>query len=185
MHPHAAHTGGTAPAYLVSAGPAPARVRAEADLRVTGASGASGLVLGYSGAGDHLAVWLDRDRGALVTAVRVQGVDRGTRVTPLPPGFRWDTWHHAAAELRGTRLTVEVGTDRLRDAVAVQERDVPVAAVHGGRVGAAARGPGASPNRGPARRCPPTATSSTATRCPPTGAGCAARRPAPPPPAAS
>ncbi|MET9256404.1 family 43 glycosylhydrolase [Streptomyces sp. NPDC003717] len=140
---YAAHTGGTAPAYLVSAGPAPARVRAEADLRVTGASGASGLVLGYSGAGDHLAVWLDRDRGALVTAVRVRGVDRGTRVTPLPPGFRWDTWHHVAAELRGTRLAVEVGTDRLRDAVAVQERDVPVAAVHGGRVGAAARGPGA------------------------------------------
>ncbi|WP_320781777.1 family 43 glycosylhydrolase [Streptomyces sp. CRN 30] len=137
------HSGGSAPAYLVSDGTAGARVRAEADLRVTSAAGGAGLVLAYRDTGNHVVAWLDRDRGALVTDVRVRGVSAGRQVTALPPDFAWDTWHNVTAELRGRQLTVEVGSDRLRDAVATQRRTVPAAAARAGRVGVAARGTGA------------------------------------------
>ncbi|GGM19529.1 hypothetical protein GCM10010129_74800 [Streptomyces fumigatiscleroticus] len=138
------HSGAGDPAFLVSAATAPARVRAEADLRVTSASGGAGLLLAYTGPGDYTVARLDRDRGALVTDVRVNGAGAGERVTALPPGFRWDTWHNVTAELRGRQLTVEVGADRLHDAVAVQRRTLPAAAARAGRVGVAARGTGAA-----------------------------------------
>lgn len=139
------HTGSdTDPAFLVSSANAPARLRAEADLRVTAATGAAGLLLAYQNAGDYVAAWLDRDRGALVTDVRVDGLSTGEQVTALPAGFPWSAWHNVSAELRGGRLTVEVSADRLHDAVATRQRTVPPAARRAGRVGVAARGSGAA-----------------------------------------
>lgn len=132
------------PAYLVSSGTAPAQVRAEADLRVSTATGAAGLVLAYKDPGNLVVAWLDRDRDALVTDVRVNGVSAGEQVTPLPSGYQWGAWRNVAAELRGARLTVEVSADRLRDPVAVQRRVLPGAAVRAGKVGIAARGTGAA-----------------------------------------
>ncbi|MBT2410932.1 family 43 glycosylhydrolase [Streptomyces sp. ISL-12] len=134
---------GASPAHLVSSDTAPARVRAEADLRVTSADGGAGLLLAYRDAGDHVVARLDRDRGALVTDVRVGGVSRGEQVTALPADFVWDAWHNVTAELRGRQLTVEVSADRLRDAVTTQRRTVPASAAHAGKVGVAARGDGA------------------------------------------
>src|SRR5215211_8815884 len=66
------------PSYLVSAGQAPADVRAEADLRLpAGSTGAVGLVAAYRGPGDHLAAWLDAGSKALVTDVLVNGQSSG------------------------------------------------------------------------------------------------------------
>ncbi|WP_433340130.1 family 43 glycosylhydrolase [Streptomyces sp. CA-253872] len=135
--------GGAAAGYLVSPGTAPARVRAEADLRVTAGGGSAGLVLAHRGAGDQIIAWLDRPTHSLVTDVLVHGRSAGRRSTPLPSGFPWGAWRNVAAELRGTRLTVEVSADRLHDAVATQTRSVPKAAARAGRVGVAARGTGA------------------------------------------
>ncbi|WP_037933964.1 family 43 glycosylhydrolase [Streptomyces sp. SPB78] len=129
--------------YLVSPGTAPARVRAEADLRVTAAGGSAGLVLAHQDAGDQIVAWLDRPTNSLVTDVLVNGRSAGRRSTPLPSGFQWGAWRNVAAELRGTRLTVEVSADRLHDAVATQTRTVPDSAVRAGHVGIAARGAGA------------------------------------------
>ncbi|MYX76107.1 family 43 glycosylhydrolase [Streptomyces sp. SID3915] len=134
----------TDPAYLLAAGRAPAALRAEADLRVTSPSGAAGLTVAHKDAGNRVVAWLDRARGALVTDVRVGGASRGERVTALPAGFSWDTWHTVSVEVRGTRMAVEVTGDRLRDPVAVQDRVLPSGAVREGAVGAAARGAGAA-----------------------------------------
>ncbi|MFE9722845.1 family 43 glycosylhydrolase [Streptomyces sp. NPDC005794] len=141
---HAPGSSGTDPAYLVADGRAPADLRAEADLRVTAAGGAAGLTFAYRDPGNRIVAWLDRARGALVTDVRAGGRSRGEKVTALPSGFSWDTWHNVSVELRGTRLTAEVTSDRLRDPVALQSRDLPPAAVRKGAVGAAARGVGAA-----------------------------------------
>ena len=135
---------GSTPAFLVSSTTATAAVRAEADLRVTAATGAVGLTLAQTGPGDRVTAWLDRSRGALVTEAVVGGVPAGEQVTALPAGFTWNTWHNVSAELRGTALTVEVSHDRLHDPVAVQQRTVPAGAARSGAVGLAARGPGAA-----------------------------------------
>jgi len=147
---HVTHTGdGADPAYLLAGKKAgfpgkksPAGLRAEADLEVTSAGGAAGLVLGYQNRDNHVTAWLDRSRNALVTEVMVDGTSRGEQVTALPSGFRWDTWHNVTAEVRGTRMTVEVSEDRLRDAVATQQRRLPDGVARSGEIGTAARGAG-------------------------------------------
>ncbi|WP_245996826.1 family 43 glycosylhydrolase [Streptomyces armeniacus] len=139
---HVTHAGGDAPAYLVSGRTAPARVRAEADLKAGPPGGAAGLTVGYRDPRNHVTAWLDRDRGALVTDVVVDGTSRGERVTALPRNFRWGDWRNVAVEVRGTRMTVEVSADRLGDPVATQERGLPAAAARAGKVGTAARGGG-------------------------------------------
>ncbi|MEU1088449.1 hypothetical protein ABZ401_16755 [Streptomyces sp. NPDC005892] len=73
----------------------------------------------------------------------MKGVDQGEQLSALSTGFSWETWHTVSAEIRSTRLTVEVTGDRLRDAVAEQTRTLPTAAVHAGAVGTAAKGAGA------------------------------------------
>ncbi|WP_432106119.1 family 43 glycosylhydrolase [Streptomyces sp. bgisy091] len=144
-HTYAAHSGGgNVPSYLLAEGRAPSGLRAEADLRVTSPDGAAGLTVAHRDRDNRIVAWLDRARGALVTDVRVGGRSRGEQVTALPAAFSWDTWNNVSVELRGTRLTVEVSGDRLRDPVAVQSRVVPAAAVRQGAVGAAARGAGAA-----------------------------------------
>ncbi|MFF1837181.1 family 43 glycosylhydrolase [Streptomyces sp. NPDC058231] len=144
-HGYVTHTpSGSGPAYLVSAADAPAELRAEADLRVASPDGAAGLAFAYRDPGNQVVAWLDRARSALVTEVRVGGTSRGERTSALPAGFSWDTWHNVAVETRGTRMTVEVTGDRLRDPVASQTRDLPAVAVRAGAVGAAVRGTGAA-----------------------------------------
>ncbi|MFI9780189.1 family 43 glycosylhydrolase [Streptomyces sp. NPDC051956] len=143
---------GTEPALLVSDKAAPADVRAEADLKVTTETGAAGLTVGYVGRDNYVVAWLDRERHALVTDVLVGGTSRGEQLTALPSGFQWSAWRNVAVEVRGTHMTVEVSADRLRDAVATQERDLPAAAARAGRAGIAARGGGiAADNVGAAR----------------------------------
>lgn len=154
------HTGGgTDPAYLLAGKKAPAGLRAEADLKVTSAGGAAGLVFGYQNRGNHVTAWLDRRRNALVTEVMADGRSRGEQVTALPSGFRWDTWHNITAEVRGTRVTVEVSEDRLRDAVATQHRRLPDGTARPGEIGTAARGAGtAADNVGGAKLHTPETT---------------------------
>ncbi|MGW0200936.1 family 43 glycosylhydrolase [Nonomuraea sp. NPDC003201] len=147
-HGYAGHTGPLS--YLVSAKKTPAAdVRAQADLRVT--SGAAGLTLAHVNRNNHVAAWLDRDRNALVTDVVIGGTSRGVQVTALPAGFDLGTWHTVVAELRGTRLTVQVSGDKLGDPVAEQTRSLPRAAARPGSVGAVARGAADADNVGAAR----------------------------------
>ncbi|MFG2025925.1 family 43 glycosylhydrolase [Streptomyces sp. NPDC048825] len=147
------HTGdGADPAYLLAGKKAPARLRAEADLKVTSAGGAAGLTFGYRNRDNHVTAWLDRSRNALVTEVMTDGTSRGEQVTALPSGFQWESWHNVTAEVRGTRMTVEVSEDRLRDAVATQHRRLPAEASRSGEIGTAARGAGtAADNVGAAK----------------------------------
>jgi hypothetical protein len=126
--------------YLVSAGQAPADVRAEADLRLpAGSTGAAGLVAAYRGTGDHLVAWLDAGAKALVTDVLVNGRSAGRVQTDLPSGFRFDAWHNVAVEVRGKSMSVEVTDARLHDPQATQRRTLPAGAGGRGAVGVASR----------------------------------------------
>jgi len=128
------------PSYLVSAGQAPADVRAEADLRLpAGSTGAAGLIAAYRGAGDHLVAWFDAGAKALVTDVLVNGRSAGKVRTALPSGFRFDAWHNVAVEVRGTSMSVEVTDARLHDPQATQVRTLPAGAGGPGAVGVASR----------------------------------------------
>lgn len=142
--PYATHGGGADAAFLVTDEAAPRDLRAEADLRVPAADGAAGLTVAYRDPRNHTTAWLDRARGALVTDVVVNGRSRGEQVTPLPASYDWGSWHNVTAEIRDGRVSVEVSGDRLRDAVAAQERKLPGAATRPGAVGTAARGGGAA-----------------------------------------
>ncbi|NBE95577.1 arabinan endo-1,5-alpha-L-arabinosidase [Nonomuraea sp. KC401] len=136
--------------FLVSARrTASADVRAQADLRVT--SGKAGLALAHVNRRNHVVAWLDRNRKALVTDVVIGGRSRGASVTALPAGFDFGVWHNVVAELRGTKLTVQVSAGRLGDPVAEQTRSVPRAAARRGAVGAVARGTADADNAGAAR----------------------------------
>ncbi len=128
------------PSYLVSAGSAPADLRAEADLRLPpGSTGAAGLVAGYHGPGNHLVAWLDARSKTLVTDVFVDGRSAGRINTSLPSGFRFDSWHNVAIEVRGSSMSVEVTDARLNDPLATQGRTLPAGVSGQGSVGVASR----------------------------------------------
>jgi arabinan endo-1,5-alpha-L-arabinosidase len=124
---------------VVTAGESPASLRAEADLRLHDGAAAAGLVTSWRGQDDHMVSWLDREAGALVTDVVRDGTSLGRVESALPAGFRYDTWHNVAAELRGRVLTVEVTDARLHDPVAWQRRALPQGTGGAGAVGAASR----------------------------------------------
>jgi beta-xylosidase len=127
-------------AYLVSTTQAPADARAEADLRLPPAStGAAGLVAAYRGSGNHIVAWLDAGAKALVTDVLVNGRSTGRVETSLPAGFRFDTWHNVAIEVRSSDMSVDVTDARLGDPLATQERTLPAGAGGPGAVGVASR----------------------------------------------
>ncbi|MCG5470046.1 family 43 glycosylhydrolase [Micromonospora sp. LAH09] len=102
-------------------------VRAEADLRLTGAASA-GLTLG-----DRVEVRVDAAGGRLVAS---DGRRRAT--TPLPVGLDLADPHNLAVEVRGQQLVAELSPARLGDQVAVVSLrlDRPVA----GRLGLTAGG---------------------------------------------
>jgi arabinan endo-1,5-alpha-L-arabinosidase len=138
------------PTFEVTEGLAPASHRAEADLRLGEGAAAAGLVTSWRDERNYLVSWLDREAGALVTDVVRDGASLGRVASPLPAGFRYDTWHNLAAELRGRVLTVEVTDARLHDPVGWQRRVLPHAPARGA-VGAAARcGPAEADNLGAA-----------------------------------
>ena len=144
--------GSCEPAVEVTGGRSPADYRAEADLRLDQGAAAAGLVTSWRSQRNYLVSWLDREAGALVTDVVRDGRSLGRKAAPLPVGFRYDTWHNVAAELRGRVLTVEVTDARLHDPVAVLRRVLPEATGGAGAVGAAARcGPADAANLGAAR----------------------------------
>jgi arabinan endo-1,5-alpha-L-arabinosidase len=127
------------PSYLVSAGQAPDDFRAEADLRLpAGSTGAAGLVAVYRDPGNHIVAWLDARAKALVTDVLVNG-RRTAQKTSLPTGFRFDTWHNVAVEVRGSTMTAEVTDARLGDPLVAQQRTLPTGAGGQGAVGVASR----------------------------------------------
>lgn len=140
------------PAFDVTAGRSPDDYRAEGDLRLGEGATAAGLVTSWRSHRNYVVSWLDREAGALVTDVVRGGRSLGREASPLPAGFRHDTWHNVAAELRGRVLTVEVTDARLHDPVAVQRRVLPHGTGGAGAVGAAARcGPAEAANLGAAR----------------------------------
>ena len=143
--------GSCEPVVALVAGRSPADYRAEADLRLRAGAAAAGLLTSWRSKRDYLVSWLDRGAGALVTDVVRDGRSLGRQASPLPAGFRYDTWHNVAAELRGRELTVEVTDARLHDPVAFQRRVLPQGSGGAGAVGAAARcGPAEAANLGAA-----------------------------------
>lgn len=102
-------------------------VRAETDLRLTGAASA-GVTLG-----DRVEVRVDAAAGRLVASD-----DRRRATTPLPVGLDLVDPHNLAIEVRGRQLVAELSPARLGDQVAVVSLrlDRPVA----GRPGLAAAG---------------------------------------------
>jgi len=128
------------PSYLVGTGTRSADVRAEADLRLPqGSAGAAGLVAGYRDPANHIVAWLDAGSKTLTTDVLVNGQSAGKVGTSLPNGFRFDTWHNVAIEVRGSSMSVEVTDARLNDPVATQQRTLPAGAGGQGGVGVASR----------------------------------------------
>ncbi|HEX2772407.1 MAG TPA: family 43 glycosylhydrolase [Micromonosporaceae bacterium] len=107
-------------------------VRAEADLRLTGAD-AAGIV--FAGPGIHrVTVRVDQAQGRLVVRT-----DRGrTASAPLPANFDGGDWHNLAVEVRDRHLVAELSPARLGDQLAVVtlQLDHPVA----GRLGVTAQG---------------------------------------------
>ena len=143
--------GSCEPVVALAAGRSPADYRAEADLRLHAGAAAAGLLTSWRSKHDYLVSWLDRGAGALVTDVVRDGRSLGRQASPLPAGFRYDTWHNVAVELRGRELTVEVTDARLHDPVAFQRRVLPQGSGGAGAVGAAARcGPAEAANLGAA-----------------------------------
>jgi arabinan endo-1,5-alpha-L-arabinosidase len=126
-------------AYLLSSNQAPDNFRAEADLRLpAGTMGAAGLVGAYRNPANHIEAWLDAGENALVTDVIVRG-RHSIQKTPLPSGFRFDTWHNVAIEVRGTAMTAEVTDARLGDPLASQQRTLPSGPGGQGAVGVVSR----------------------------------------------
>lgn len=113
------------PALYLSTTEVTGDLRVEGDLRMTaGYSGAVGLVVADRGPRDQVVAWLDRGRNALVVSVTDRG--RTTEVSAVLPGsFDHESWHTVAAELRGTRLEVDVSPDRLRDPLATVTTAMP------------------------------------------------------------
>ena len=143
---------GCEPAVELAAGRSPAEYRAETDLRLGAGTTAAGLVTSWRSKQNYVVSWLDREAGALVVEVVHGGTSWVRETSPLPAGFRYDTWHNLAAELRGRVLTVEVTDARLDDPVALQRLVLPHGTSGVGRVGAAARcGPAEAANLGAAR----------------------------------
>ncbi|MEV0214185.1 hypothetical protein [Micromonospora sp. NPDC050695] len=83
-------------------------VRAEADLRLTGATSA-GVTLG-----DRVEVRVDAAAGRLVARD-----GRRQASTPLPAGLDLGTRHNLAIEVRGQQVTAELSPARLGDQLAV------------------------------------------------------------------
>jgi hypothetical protein len=144
--------GSCEPTFEVTGDRSPDDYRAEADLRLGEGAAAAGLVTSWRSHRNHVVSWLDREAGALVVDVVRGGRSLGREASPLPAGFRYDTWHNLAAELRGRVLTVEVTDARLHDPVALVRRVLPPGTGGAGAVGAAARcGPADAANLGAAR----------------------------------
>ena len=99
-------------------------VHADADVRLPAAGGAAGIAVRYRSADDQVTVRLDRAAGALVTDV-VSGGQHNEQASPLPAGFRYDTWHTLTVHVVDATLTATVTQARLGDPVAVQTRTLP------------------------------------------------------------
>lgn len=90
-------------------------VRAETDLRLTGAE-AAGITLGDNGR-QWVTVLVDASHGRLV--VRAPG--GRTATASLPANFDAADWHNLAVEVRGQHLVAELSPARLGDQLAVVE----------------------------------------------------------------
>ncbi|MFD9964718.1 family 43 glycosylhydrolase [Amycolatopsis sp. NPDC058986] len=116
------HTG-EGPGRLPSTKRIPADAQIGLDLRVTG-GGAAGVALRVRSQGDQVSVTLDESAAALITDVTVHDGHSMLR-TPLPPGFRYGTWHTLTVRIVGQVLRVAVTEGRPGNPVAEQERDLP------------------------------------------------------------
>lgn len=92
----------------------PGTVRLGVDVRLTGESAGIALARG-------LTATLDRNAGALIVDV-FSGARHDVRISPLPKGFRYDTWHLLAAEMSEGRVVVSVSEAALGDPIVAQER---------------------------------------------------------------
>jgi arabinan endo-1,5-alpha-L-arabinosidase len=105
-------------------------VRAEADLRLTGAD-AAGLTLG-----DRVTVTVDAAAGQLVARDSARSA-----TAPLPAGVNPADRHNLAVEVRGRQLVAELSPARLGDQLAVVRLELSRPVV--GRLGLRAQGGGA------------------------------------------
>ena len=131
--------------YLRSAGAgavltrssAPGDVRAEADLRSSGA--AYGLVVSQHGQ-DATRLVIDPVGGT--ATLRQEGSGGGVRTAPLPAGFDAADWHAASLERRGGTVTAQLSNARLGDPVVDLRLALRPGAARAGQAGAVAAGAG-------------------------------------------
>jgi arabinan endo-1,5-alpha-L-arabinosidase len=128
-----AHTDGTTP--LTSKATVDGDLRARGLLRLgAGSGGAAGLSLPGRGA-RGVTVAVDRDAGRLT----VTGAPGRGASAPLPPGFRYDTWHEVEVTVSGGRLSAAVSESGQYDPVATVSVALP-AGVRSGPVSLRATG---------------------------------------------
>jgi arabinan endo-1,5-alpha-L-arabinosidase len=131
--------------YLRSAGAgavltrssAPGDVRAEADLRSSGA--AYGLVVSRHGQ-DATRLVIDPVGGT--ATLRQEGSGGDVRTAPLPAGFDAADWHAASLERRGGTVTAQLSNARLGDPVVDLRLALRPGAARAGQAGAVAAGAG-------------------------------------------
>ncbi|HXG64997.1 MAG TPA: family 43 glycosylhydrolase [Blastocatellia bacterium] len=83
-----------------------ANVRSAAAQRTPSAH--VGVSAYYVDAKNHIDVWLDRDRMALITNGMLNGVAVPKQETKLPPGYRFDAYHQILVTKNADRISIAI-----------------------------------------------------------------------------
>lgn len=88
----------------------------EANVRIPGGSGgAAGVVAYHVDAQNHVDIWLDPRRRALVTAGALGGRPIATETSALAPDFRFDAYHQILVTKNAGRIRVRLDDVHLQD----------------------------------------------------------------------
>jgi arabinan endo-1,5-alpha-L-arabinosidase len=123
------------PGTVLTRSSAAGDVRAEADLRSSGA--AYGLVVSDHGK-DSTRLVIDPEAGT--ATLRQDGRGASSRTEKLPAGFDAADWHAATLERRGSTVTAQLSNARLGDPVVDLRISLPRGVARAGQAGAVAGG---------------------------------------------
>ncbi|MGD7704807.1 family 43 glycosylhydrolase [Microlunatus sp. Y2014] len=133
------------PLFLVTDTVVADDVRVEADLRLRGEEGRTGLVIGWTDAANHVVAWLDRTDG-LVVEVTENGTVTQRKAATVHADADLTTWHAVTAQVRDGQALVELSQAMLGTPLATVELEVPTLRTAGGV--AATHGAGEADNVG-------------------------------------
>lgn len=118
------------PLFLLTQDAVAADIRAEADVRLAGASapgreGRAGLTLAYRDRNNHVTAWLDAAARALVVETTRNGRVTAREHADLYAGFDFASWKRISAEVRDGEATVSVSDADLGNPLGTVTLDVP------------------------------------------------------------